>query len=169
MRLYVNGTQVSSRPLSGTAVGSDEPLYIGGDALWGEHFQGLIDEVRVYGRALSGSEIGSHAGAQQADPPSDAGGARTAVPPAAKPARPARLRVVKRRGARVTLAWRANGAVRYRVKVKGGRARHVARPRAVVKVPAGCRRSLAISVSAIDAHGAVSAARILKVRCKRKL
>ena len=168
MRLYVNGTQVSSRPLSGTAVGSDEPLYIGGDALWGEHFQGLIDDVRVYGRALSGSEIGSHAGAPQADPPSDAGGARTAVPPAAKPARPARLRVVKRRGARVTLAWRANGAVRYRVKVKGGRARHVARPRAIVKVPARCRRSLAISVSAIDAHGAVSAARNLKVRCKRK-
>ena len=128
--------------------------------------------MRVYGRALSGTEIGSHAGAQpdpggQADPPSDGAGARTAVPPAAKPARPGRLRVVKRRGARVTLAWRANGAVRYRVKVKGGRARYVSRPRAVVKVPAGCRRSLAVSVSALDVHGAVSPARILKVRCKR--
>jgi hypothetical protein len=173
MRLYVNGAMVSSRPLSGTAVGSNQPLYIGGDALWGEHFQGLIDDVRVYGRALSGAEVGNRAGVQPQPPdpgpgagPAPDSGARIAVPPAAKPAKPARLRVVKRRGARVTLAWRAPGAVRYRVKVKGAKARYVIKPRAVVKLPRGCRRSLRISVSAIDASGAVSAARTLKVRCR---
>jgi hypothetical protein len=32
-------------------------LRLGGNALWSEWFAGLIDEVRVYGRALSSSEI----------------------------------------------------------------------------------------------------------------
>ena len=33
------------------------PLKIGGNAIWGEWFNGLIDEVRVYNRALSAAEI----------------------------------------------------------------------------------------------------------------
>jgi hypothetical protein len=33
------------------------PLRIGGNAVWGEFFQGRIDEIRVYNRALSLSEI----------------------------------------------------------------------------------------------------------------
>ena len=33
------------------------PLRIGGNAIWGEYFQGQIDDVRVYNRALSQSEI----------------------------------------------------------------------------------------------------------------
>ena len=32
-------------------------LGIGGNAVWGEYFKGLIDEVRVYNRALSAGEI----------------------------------------------------------------------------------------------------------------
>jgi len=32
-------------------------LRIGGNAIWGEYFNGLIDEVRVYSRALAQSEI----------------------------------------------------------------------------------------------------------------
>src|SRR5205085_2448856 len=32
-------------------------LRIGGNSIWGEYFQGLIDEVRVYNRALSAPEI----------------------------------------------------------------------------------------------------------------
>src|SRR6185437_9519651 len=32
-------------------------LKIGGNAIWGEWFNGLIDEVRVYNRALSAAEI----------------------------------------------------------------------------------------------------------------
>src|SRR5690349_17118115 len=59
LRLYVNGTQVSSRAVSGAMVSSSGALRIGGNAVWGEYFQGLIDEVRVYSRALSAAEIQS--------------------------------------------------------------------------------------------------------------
>ncbi len=57
MRLYVNGTQVASRALAGAIQASSGALSIGGDSLYGQYFAGLIDEVRVYNRALSGSEI----------------------------------------------------------------------------------------------------------------
>ena len=57
LRLYVNGTQVASRALSGSAAASSQALYIGGNALWGEYFQGVIDDVRVYSRALSAAEV----------------------------------------------------------------------------------------------------------------
>ncbi|MEV4174543.1 LamG-like jellyroll fold domain-containing protein, partial [Nonomuraea sp. NPDC049709] len=32
-------------------------LRIGGNSLWGEWFNGLIDEVRIYHRALNATEI----------------------------------------------------------------------------------------------------------------
>ena len=35
------------------------PARFGGDSVWGERFTGLIDEVRIYNRALSISEIQS--------------------------------------------------------------------------------------------------------------
>ena len=35
------------------------PLRIGGNSIWGEYFRGLIDDVRVYNRALYVGEIGS--------------------------------------------------------------------------------------------------------------
>ena len=43
--------------LTPAAVVSGSPLRIGGDSVWGEYFRGLIDEVRVYNRALTGGEI----------------------------------------------------------------------------------------------------------------
>ena len=57
IRVYVNGAQVSSSALAGTALTSDGPLRIGGNGVWPEWFNGLIDEVRVYNRALSAAEI----------------------------------------------------------------------------------------------------------------
>jgi Concanavalin A-like lectin/glucanases superfamily/Viral BACON domain len=57
MRLYVNGTQVSSGALAGTAPVSAGALRIGGNSVWGEWFAGLIDEVRVYNRALTAAEV----------------------------------------------------------------------------------------------------------------
>jgi hypothetical protein len=56
-RLYVNGSLVSSSPATGTIATSANPLQIGGDSIYGQHFAGLIDEVRIYNRALSASEI----------------------------------------------------------------------------------------------------------------
>ena len=57
MRLYVNGVQVASRAQTGNIVTSTNPLQIGGDSIYGQYFAGLIDEVRVYNRALSLAEI----------------------------------------------------------------------------------------------------------------
>ena len=57
LRMYIEGEQVSSRPAAGAIEASDDPLWIGGNLPYGEHFDGEIDEVRVYDRALAQGEI----------------------------------------------------------------------------------------------------------------
>jgi hypothetical protein len=57
LRLYVNGNQVGSRAVSGALVTSTGVLRLGGNSVWGEHFAGRIDEVRIYNRALTPAEI----------------------------------------------------------------------------------------------------------------
>ncbi len=57
MRLYVNGAQVSSTARTGTIATSTNALTIGGDTIFNQRFSGLIDEVRVYNRALAVAEI----------------------------------------------------------------------------------------------------------------
>ena len=57
VRLFVNGVQAGSLPFSGSMAASTGVLRLGGNGVWGEWFAGLIDEVRVYNRALSASEI----------------------------------------------------------------------------------------------------------------
>jgi hypothetical protein len=57
LRLYVNGTQAGTQAVSGALVVSTGALRIGGNNLWGEFFQGRIDEVRIYNRALTAAEI----------------------------------------------------------------------------------------------------------------
>ncbi len=57
LRLYLNGAQVAQLAQSGSILTSNSPLRIGGNSVWGEYFNGLIDEVRVYNRALSAAEI----------------------------------------------------------------------------------------------------------------
>ena len=39
------------------AVVDRNALRIGGTSIWGEYFRGLIDEVRIYNRALNATEI----------------------------------------------------------------------------------------------------------------
>jgi PKD repeat protein len=56
-KLYMNGALVASRAQAGSTQTSPNPLRIGGDSIWGEYFNGLIDEVRIYNRALSPGEI----------------------------------------------------------------------------------------------------------------
>ena len=57
LRLFVNGVQTSNKATTGALVTSTRPLRIGGNAVWGEHFAGVIDEVRIYNRALTAAEI----------------------------------------------------------------------------------------------------------------
>ena len=80
LRLYVNGAQVSSLARTGNIATSTNPLQIGGDSLFGQFFQGMIDEVRVYNVALTVTQI-------QADmntpvggtPPADTSGPAVAI------------------------------------------------------------------------------------------
>ena len=57
LRLYVDGTEVASRPTSGALATSGRPLWIGGNEPYDECFEGVIDDVRVYARALGRDEI----------------------------------------------------------------------------------------------------------------
>jgi len=57
LRLYVNGVEVGNTVSIGSIVTSSEPLRMGGNAIWSEYFTGVLDEVRVYGRALTAGEI----------------------------------------------------------------------------------------------------------------
>jgi hypothetical protein len=57
LRMFVNGAEVSSQAASGAAASTAGVLRIGGNAYWGEYFKGIIDEVRLYNRALTATEI----------------------------------------------------------------------------------------------------------------
>ncbi|MGI9212419.1 MAG: LamG-like jellyroll fold domain-containing protein [Methylococcaceae bacterium] len=57
LRLYLNGREQSNKSLSGVLATSDGSLRIGANPNGGEWFSGLIDEVRIYNRALSASDI----------------------------------------------------------------------------------------------------------------
>jgi PKD repeat protein len=57
LRLYVNGIQTASRAQTGTMSSSTDALTIGGNVFSGQNWNGLIDEVRIYNRALGATEI----------------------------------------------------------------------------------------------------------------
>ena len=57
IRVYRNGTLVATLASTGPYDQSNSPLRLGGNSTWGEWWQGRIDEVRVYNRALSAAEI----------------------------------------------------------------------------------------------------------------
>jgi hypothetical protein len=57
LTLYVGGAQVASRAVSGSIAVSTGTLTLGGSGLSIGFFQGLIDDVRIYNRALSQAEI----------------------------------------------------------------------------------------------------------------
>jgi hypothetical protein len=57
LRLFVNGTQAATTTLTGSVATSSSPLRIGGNTIWSEWFSGLIDDVRVYNRALTQAQI----------------------------------------------------------------------------------------------------------------
>ena len=57
LSLYVNGVLAKSRSITGSILTSTGALRIGGDSVWGEYFNGTIDEVRVYNVAQTVSQI----------------------------------------------------------------------------------------------------------------
>jgi hypothetical protein len=57
LRTYVGAALVASVSASGSIAHSSGQLSIGGDSVWGEYFKGRNDNVRVYNRALSSTEL----------------------------------------------------------------------------------------------------------------
>jgi hypothetical protein len=57
MRLYVNGSLVTTKNQAGPVTMSNGDLRLGGNALWGEWFSGAIDDVRIYDVAVSAAQI----------------------------------------------------------------------------------------------------------------
>lgn len=57
LRMWVNGVLAGTRAVTGTLTNSTGVLHIGGNAIWNEWYAGRIDDVRVYNRALSQSEL----------------------------------------------------------------------------------------------------------------
>ncbi|HKO37470.1 MAG TPA: LamG domain-containing protein, partial [Solirubrobacterales bacterium] len=69
MRLYVNGQLVASQAQSTPPPTGEGPLAIGCNPLYPEDFDGLIDEVRIYNRALSIGEVNADAAKELQTPP----------------------------------------------------------------------------------------------------
>ena len=57
IRVYRNGVQAATLTHAGVFDTSASPLRIGGNLTWGEWWQGRIDEVRIYNRALTATEV----------------------------------------------------------------------------------------------------------------
>jgi len=98
LRLYVNGTEVGNRTVSGSMSPTTSPLRIGGNSLAQEWFNGLIDEVRVYNRALTQPQIQSDMTTPVGPPPPPPPGDAT------PPSTPANLAATTSVG-RATLGW----------------------------------------------------------------
>jgi hypothetical protein len=57
LRLYVNGTLVKTTAQTGNIATSSGALQLGGNTIWGEWYAGTLDDVRVYNKALTATEI----------------------------------------------------------------------------------------------------------------
>jgi chitodextrinase len=152
LRLYVNGALAGTQPMTGAMPASSGALRIGGNSIWGEYFAGAIDDVRLYSRALSASEI-------QADMTAPV--AQTASQPdSSPPTAPAGLGASGQTTVSVTVSWSASsdnvGVAGYGLYVNGTSIGSTAGT-SYVFVGLTCGTSYTLSVDAYDAAGNRSA------------
>ncbi|HEX8762447.1 MAG TPA: Ig-like domain-containing protein [Candidatus Saccharimonadales bacterium] len=57
LKLYINGALRATTNQSGSMYVGTGPLKFGGNAVWGEYFAGQLDEIRIYNRALTPTEV----------------------------------------------------------------------------------------------------------------
>ena len=98
LTLYVNGISVATQAATGTIQTSTTPLRIGGNVPYGEYFQGRIDDVRVYNRALTAAEV-------QTDMTTPVGG--TAPGDTVAPSAPGAVTATAGSATQVDLSWGA--------------------------------------------------------------
>jgi hypothetical protein len=82
VKVLVNGAVVGTFSAAGTITTGTGLLRFGGNAIWGEYFQGVLDEVRVYNRPLSEGEV-------RVDMSTPIGGALETSPPTVSVSSPA--------------------------------------------------------------------------------
>ena len=70
-RLFLDGVQIGSLAASGSLMQTIGALRIGGNSVWGEFFSGALDDMRIYNRALSTTEIQTDMDTPVAPPPAD--------------------------------------------------------------------------------------------------
>lgn len=68
-RLYRNGKIVAEGVMAGKLRASLHPLNVGASQGGGDRFSGLMDEVRIYARALAPEEIQAHYEGREIEPP----------------------------------------------------------------------------------------------------
>ena len=146
-RFYVNGTQVSSRAVSGS-VGSSNTWRIGAYGSGpGNFFDGVLDEIRVYDRALSAAEV-------QADRDQPLGITNPGAPTA-----PGNLTVTGSTQTSVSLGWTAStddtGVSGYNIYVDGAAAGTTAATSFTVP-GLTCSTGYSIEVEAFDGSANVS-------------
>jgi glucose/arabinose dehydrogenase/PKD repeat protein len=151
LRLYINGAQVASRPTTGAFAVNALPLWMGGNAVYGEHFRGKLDDVRVYGRALSAAEV-------QTDMNTPVAGGAPA-PDTAPPSTPAGLTASPVSPTQINLAWSAStdnvGVAGYHV-FRGGTQVATAASTSYADTGRSPNTSYSYQVRAADAAGNVS-------------
>jgi len=151
LRLYVNGAQVGSLTAAGPMSASDGPVRIGGNTVWDEWFAGAIDDVRIYDRSLSASEIQSDMSAPVGTPPP----ADTQAP-----TMPGSFRATGATGTSVSLAWDASTddvAVTEYAVYRGGTQVWVGSGTSRTVTGLTCGTSYAFAADAADAAGNRSA------------
>ena len=156
IRLYRDGAQIESRSVGGPIETSSGQLRIGGTQLWSEWFSGLIDEVRVYARALDSAEIQADAATPIGDGGGGGGDPKDTTPPSA----PNGLTRTASTPTSVTLGWNAAtddvGVTEYGVYRNGERVATVTGTTATVS-GLTCGTTYTFGVDAADAAGNRSA------------
>lgn len=71
VQTYVNGALAGSAPFTGDIVRTGQPLLIGRNGIGGDILEGVVDDFRVYNRALSSAEIQALADAAAPTSPSN--------------------------------------------------------------------------------------------------
>ena len=148
MRLYVNGTQVGTLAATGAIASSTNPLSIGSDAIYGQYFSGLIDDVRVYNTALTAAQI-------QTDMTTPVGGSSDTQPPST----PTGLATSGVGQSSMMLSWNASsdnvGVTGYRLYL-GGSQIGTSLTTSYLFSGLTCGTSYTLGVAAVDAAGNAS-------------